>query len=272
MILVNSIEIEQNHFSDGALHMSFALNSLSRGIVPINIKWYYENDSELFTIICLAKKFADHKKTLYMPYCPHARMDRVKNEEDTFTLKYFCEVINSLKFERVYVVDAHSSVALALLDNVINLSVETKINYAINNYLGAKKGADDVVVIFPDEGAMKRYSQYIKVPYTFGIKDRDWKTGKIIGYSLMDAKIVKDKYVLIVDDICSCGDTIYKAAKLAEEAGAKGVSAYATHIENTLFEAPLYPSDLITFFYTTQSICDFNKDELAKVINTDLYS
>jgi hypothetical protein len=59
---------------------------------------------------------------------------------------------------------------------------------------------------------------------------------------------------------------------LAEEAGAKGVSAYATHIENTLFEAPLYPSDLITFFYTTQSICDFNKDELAKVINTDLYS
>ena len=181
MILVNSIEIEQNHFSDGALHMNFALNSLSRGIAPINIKWYYENDSELFTIICLAKKFADHKKTLYMPYCPHARMDRVKDEEDTFTLKYFCEVINSLKFERVYVVDAHSSVAPALLDNVINLSVETKINYAINNYLGVKKGVDDVVVIFPDEGAMKRYSQYIKVPYTFGIKERDWKTGEITG-------------------------------------------------------------------------------------------
>jgi ribose-phosphate pyrophosphokinase len=272
MILVNSIEIEQNHFSDGTLHMTFALNSLNRGIAPINIKWYYENDSELFTIICLAKKFADHKKTLYMPYCPHARMDRVKNEEDTFTLKYFCEVINSLNFERVYVVDVHSPVALALLDNVINLSVETKINFAMNNMFGLKENKENVVVIFPDEGAMKRYSQYIKVPYTFGIKERDWKTGEIIKYNLLNAEIVKDKKVLIIDDICSHGNTIYKAGKLAKEAGAEAVYAYVTHIENTLFETSLYQSDLITFFYTTQSICDFDRDELVKVINTDLYN
>jgi ribose-phosphate pyrophosphokinase len=255
MILVNSIEIEQNHFSDGALHMNFALNSLSRGIAPINIKWYYENDGELFTIICLAKKFADHKKTLYMPYCPHARMDRIKDEEDTFTLKYFCEVINSLKFERVYIVDAHSSVAPALLDNVINLSVETKINYAINNYLGAKKGADDVVVIFPDEGAMKRYSGMVNIPYVFGIKKRNWETGVIEGLDVAGAvDQIAGRDILIVDDICSRGGTFYHSAKKLKELGANDIYLYVSHCENTILEGDLLKGDLIKKVYTTDSI------------------
>lgn len=46
-------------------------------------------------------------------------MDRVKNKDEVFTLKYFCEFINSLEFDEVTVVDPHSSVSRALLNNLI---------------------------------------------------------------------------------------------------------------------------------------------------------
>jgi ribose-phosphate pyrophosphokinase len=99
--------------------------SCARG--SIKVEWIYENDAELFALICVKKHldrhFTNPHVVLIMPYIPHARMDRVKSDEDVFTLKYFCEVINSLKFDIVWVRDAHSNVSLALLDNVIDEGV-----------------------------------------------------------------------------------------------------------------------------------------------------
>ena len=91
-------------FPDGTLNLNgMDLTGCTR------IEWYYDNDAELFTLICLAKKCAEHncRPILYMPYVPNARMDRVKKESDTFTLKYFCDIINSLNFLSVMVLDVH---------------------------------------------------------------------------------------------------------------------------------------------------------------------
>ncbi len=49
--------------------------------------------------------------SLDMPYIPNARQDRVKGENDVFTLKYFAEFINSLDFDRVFVLDPRSNVS-----------------------------------------------------------------------------------------------------------------------------------------------------------------
>ena len=78
-------EICIDHFPDNTLLLKTKNINFEK---PIDIKWYYENDAELFTVICLAKK-AKSYKCLYMYYCPHARQDRIKTNEDTFTLKYF---------------------------------------------------------------------------------------------------------------------------------------------------------------------------------------
>lgn len=261
MILINGIEVEQNRFPDGTLHLKHEINSLSKHLAPINIKWFYENDGELFTIICLAKKYADYKKTLYMPYCPHARMDRVKKDEDTFTLKYFCEVINSLNFDKVYIVDAHSSVATALLNNVDNLPVNTQINYVIN-----KLNKEDLLLFFPDEGAMKRYSDDLGKEYAFGIKKRDWSSGKILGLEVMNKELVKGRPVLIIDDICSTGGTFYHSAKALKELGATDIYLYITHAENTMIKGDMYNTDeLIKEIYTTGSIFNIENDKLNKV-------
>ena len=103
----------------------------------ITIKWNYDTDEELFSLIAITRYLQEHgidKIDLQMPYIPNARFDRVNNPDEVFTLKYFAEVINSLDFNRVYVLDAHSNVSLALINNVkskwsYQFSVFRKIDY-----------------------------------------------------------------------------------------------------------------------------------------------
>ena len=69
----------------------------------IDVEWRYENDGELFALICLTKQLpVDREKYLILKYIPNARMDRVKNPDDIFTLKYFCEIINSLNYDMYF--------------------------------------------------------------------------------------------------------------------------------------------------------------------------
>ena len=258
MIIVSGVVIEQNKFPDNTLLMKFDPNGDefdSRG--NLLVKWYYENDAELFSLICVKRHldriYSHGDVVLYMPYIPHARMDRVKSDEDVFTLKYFCEVINSLNFKIIYVRDAHSNVSLALLNNVFDEGV----NYYIKNAITLSK-VD--ALFFPDEGAMKRYSGYFDKPYAFGMKKRDWQTGKILGLDIANSENIADKNILIVDDICSRGGTFYHSAKALKEAGAKDIYLYITHAENTMVDGEMYNSDLIKHIYTTNSIFDKNKD------------
>lgn len=253
MIKVNGVEINQGHFPDNTLLMKFPTgDDFSYGHGAIEVEWLYENDAELFALICvkrhLDRSFTNPHMVLNMPYIPHARMDRVKSDEDVFTLKYFCEVINSLKFDTVWVRDAHSNVSLALLDNVIDEGVVHYVREAIN-----QSGAE--ALFFPDEGAMKRYADLFKdMPYAFGMKKRDWKTGQIQGLDLVNPENIVGKKVLIVDDICSRGGTFYHSAKALHRAGATEVNLYVTHCESTIHEGDLREKGLINQIYTTDSI------------------
>ena len=110
-------------------------------------------------------------------------------------------------------------------------------------------------VCYPDEGSMKRYSGMIKEPYVFGVKRRDWATGKILGLDIIgNSDLVKGQDILIVDDICSRGGTFYHTAKKLKEMGAGDIYLYVTHCENTVLEGDLLEGDLIKQMFTTGSI------------------
>ena len=263
-------DVKQGSFPDGTLHLSLPYDKMKC------VEWKYENDAELFTLICIRKHYSNSNMDLILPYIPHARMDRVKAEEDVFTLKYFCEIINSLNFKGVYVLDAHSNVSLALLNNVKQMHIEDTINDAIYKVTceiaehydhNLRKEAEKTLVAFyPDEGSMKRYSGMINMPYAFGIKKRDWATGKIQGLDIMNGDLVKDKNVLIIDDICSRGGTFLHSAKALKEAGANRIFLYVTHAEKTMVEGEMYNNlDLVERIYTTDSIFNIEWDDRNKV-------
>ena len=248
MIKLNGEIIEQNHFPDGTplLKVLGGYNYTTSNIVT----WHYENNEELITLIFLVKYLHEigvNKIDLTLPYLPNARQDRVKNIEDVFTLKYFAEVINSLNFRAVQMMDVHSNVGMALINHGFSCFPYLPVDNAI-------KKCNPDLIFFPDEGAMKRYSSKIKMPYAFGVKKRDWETGEIQDLQIITQGTIIGKKILIIDDICSRGGTFYHSAKKLKELGAKEIYLYVTHCENTILEGDLLTSGLIEKVYTTNSI------------------
>lgn len=277
MIQLNEHIIGNDRFPDGTLLMKLPFSPK-----PSNeIRWHYENDAELFKLICLVKSMREMYKgvriDLFMPYLPNARQDRVKNPEDVFTLKYFCEIINSLEFDTVFVTDVHSNVGLALLDRVREIKPWGQIHNALTKitfmetgdvmHEARKECYKNLLLFYPDEGAMKRYSGEMGMPYIFGVKDRDWKTGQIKRLNLAgDVSMIEGKNILIIDDICSKGGTFYYAAKELKEAGAANIYLYVTHCENTIYEGELLKEDsLIKHIFTTNSLLTAPNEKMTIV-------
>lgn len=257
------VPVTIGNFPDGTLHMSVDRKEAQEGNF-LAIEWYYESEAELSQVIQLRKAFSDRCMDLFLPYVPNARQDRVKNLNDVFTLKTFAEVINWLDFNEVHVLDVHSPVALALIDRVVEHSPQVYINRAWSEIV-EKNNGEAPIFFYPDEGAMKRYSDTLPIPYAFGIKKRDWGTGKILSLDVINREQVKGKNVLIIDDICSRGGTFFHSANTLKNLGAKNIYLYITHAEDTMYNGEMFLTPgLIKHIYTTNSIAkDYQKERVT---------
>lgn len=248
MFKINDKILHIEHFPDGTLRLNLAVDS-----DEVMIQWLFEETEEMilfFVVNHLKERYAVKHITLDMPYIPHARMDRVKNQQEVFTLKYFCEFINALNFDKVFVRDAHSNVALGLIDRVVSQPIDGTIKGLTKELLDAEYD----IIFYPDEGSCKRYAEVTNFPCAFGIKKRDWSTGEILGLDV-HGNVPKAPFdVLIVDDISSFGGTFLHSARKLKELGADKIYLYVTHCENSILKGDLINSGLLTKIYTTQSI------------------
>ena len=254
MIKVNDTEIKVGHFPDGTQSIEF---SDAQPYYSTNeVEWFYDSDEEVFTLMCVVDMIRRISKNsrinLWIPYLPNARMDRIKEEKQNFSLKVFANFINSLNFDRVMTYNVHSNVSEALIDKVINIDPNFDVDAVISDY-------KPDVIYFPDEGACKRYVDLDSVkksglPVIFGIKKRDFATGKILGLDVVSDTDLTGKKVLIVDDICSAGGTFKFSAMKLKELGASDVALYISHCEDNIQNGDLLKTDLVSKIYTTDSI------------------
>lgn len=253
MLYYNDSPVSIDHFPDGTILMKqeVSFSGVHR------ITWKFENNEELVALIYLVNHIrskSDLPVTLVLPYVPNARQDRVKNPEDVFTLKWFAQTINALKFDNICITDPHSSVAEALFDHVFIKRADDFIRESLEIVL-EESGGTPVLMFYPDEGAMKRYSGAVDMPYAFGIKKRDWKTGQISGLDVAGATyLIEGHNILIVDDICSRGGTFTHSARKLKELGADKIYLYVTHCENTILQGSVLTDGLIEKVFTTDSI------------------
>ena len=276
MIKVNNKIVNLDKFPDGTFNIK-GDHSLCDGIVLIS--WHYHDDAEFMAVAFLTKYYQAHgnEVVLYLPYVPNARMDRIEDAHDIFTMKYFGEMINSLNFAKVYVMDVHSSVAVAVINNCQIL--KNKMAKDVINYIVSMENGNIPLVFFPDEGAMKRYSKGLKIPFAFGMKKRNWSNGQILGYEVLGITEdeINGKDVLIWDDICSKGGTFYHAAKKLKEMGAANVYLMVSHCENNIHNGEfgdkkvnLLATGLIKKVFTTNSVYSLGDSDMVMVFQTCL--
>lgn len=280
MIKIDGKEIILGKFPDGTPLLKPDIDfSKYEDCKRATLTWHFESNEEMVAVMFLTRHlqrngilFID----LVMPYIPNARQDRVKSSNDVFTLKYFAEFINELAFDTVTVLDPHSSVSEALIDNIIIENPKKYICETIERLevirrpilstpvLDSNKlNPNRLIVFYPDEGAMKRYSGLINIPYAFGIKKRDWESGKIAGLDVAGStNLVAGSDVLIIDDISSRGGTFYHSAKKLKELGANKIYLYVSHCEATILDGEIFKSGLIDKVFTTNSI--FNAEAMKR--------
>lgn len=201
---------------------------------------------------------------LILPYLPYARQDRWIVDDEPFSLKIYCDMINSLKFNSVKVWDCHSDVGMALLDNCWNIPQWEIARKAIpEHYLNNK----DVLFVSPDAGAYKKLSKLIPQDerIIIGVKKRDEK-GNIIQTGTYSPQSLLNKTCVIVDDICDGGRTFIELANVLKSQGAKEVLLYVTH---GIFSKGLEPlQEYIDHVYTTNSFkagCVYNDPSFVTV-------
>lgn len=242
MIKINKKILDVHYFPSGEL----AIN----GIIPAKhnnmfcIEWHWESNEELLHLIFIVEHIKSNVTNnhnvfkLIMPFCPYARMDRVKEDWDVFTLKYFANLINGLGFSEVHILDPHSDVCMGLINNCVDISKSLR-NRVIHELF---KTLHVDYVCFPDTGCEKRLND-IGLPSLVGMKSRDWNTGEITSLDIIGTeKITKESFdVLIVDDICSKGGTFYHTAKALKKAGANKVYLYVTHVEESVGDGEFQP-------------------------------
>ncbi len=161
--------------------------------------------------------------SLYVPYFLGARSDRKFIEGSSNYLKtVICPIINSQNYEEVMVVDAHSDVLEACLNNYYKINNISLVKFALNQIDSAYDAEERITLVSPDAGALKKIYE---VAAHFSLdnliianKHRDIKTGRITHISVPGLDRVKDPMnFVIVDDICDGGRTFIELAKVIKE-------------------------------------------------------
>ena len=167
---------------------------------------------------------------LELPWLPYARQDRHMQPGDSFALKVFASLLNTLAFDKVWVLDPHSEAAAAAIDNLVAIPQERCLLQS--ETLSAALRAGELLLAAPDAGALKKIYAVTRAvgATTFATltKQRDAATGALTGFRLVDGD-VEGKAVLIVDDLCDAGGTFIGSAQVLRDAGARSVSLYVTH-------------------------------------------
>jgi ribose-phosphate pyrophosphokinase len=270
MIKVNNyVEIKYSLFPNNEIKIApLSVNCDN----DIKIELFYDNSIDIMNLIFL-KKYIDEKYptntqvNLYMYYIPYERMDR-ETYNQMFTCKYFAQLINSLNFSKIFVLDPHSNVSVGALERIIQLDLTYYVRQVIDD---EREKANNIDAIFmPDVGAYKKYSEVlsaIDLPKFWGNKHRDLDDGRITDYDIIGDYIVKDKNILIVDDLCVKGYTTLFAAKKLKELGAKSVIFYCSHCEDNIHAGDLLKTDYVDHIYTTNSL---RHDQHSKITDITL--
>lgn len=187
------------------------------------VEWIFESEAELMHLAQLKMLLDEYnyKPQLYMPYLPYGRQDKDIDNNSTFALHAFAKLINKLSFSQVYTHDPHSN-ACFLINNMQSVMPIKFVRALIDS------GRWDVLA-YPDHGASYKYTSHFIMNSVYAKKERDPLTGEIIAMFLAGDFSVKDRAVLIVDDICDGGATFVNFAKLLYQEGASRVDLYVSH-------------------------------------------
>ena len=218
-------------FADGEVSVNF--NESVRGCdvfliqstcCPVN-----DNFMELLVMIDACRRASANRITAVMPYFGYARQDRKARPRDPISAKLCANMLEAAGADRVLTMDLHANQIQGFFDIPVDNLLGTKI---LTQYFFDKLGTNnpDYVVVSPDLGSVTRVRKFtdkLDLPMAIVDKRRPKPNVSAVMNIIGD---IKDKNVILVDDMVDTAGTLCNGAKaLVERGGAKSVIACATH-------------------------------------------
>lgn len=218
-------------FSDGEI--SCSINESVRGSdvfiiqstsCPVN-----DNLMELLIMTDALKRASAASITAVMPYFGYARQDRKAKSRDPISAKLTANLITTAGADRVLTMDLHSPQIQGFFDIPLDhlQGVSALAPYFKKRFSGKE---ESLVCLSPDVGSVARVRNFAsRIGVGFAIIDKRRQKANVCEVMNIIGD-VKDKTVLIVDDMVDTAGTLCNAAKAAiETGGATEVFACATH-------------------------------------------
>jgi ribose-phosphate pyrophosphokinase len=219
-----------DRFSDGEIRVRILETVRGADVFVIQPTCPPVNDHlmELLIIIDALRRASARTVIAVIPYYGYARQDRKETGRVPISARLVANLIETAGADRVLTVDLHAG----QVQGFFNIPVDNLRSDPIfaAYYRKAMAGSQDTVVVSPDVGGTARarmLAEQIDVPLAVLEKRRapegtEIKVLRVIGE-------VKNRRVVIVDDIVSSGATLVQATEILLEHGATEVHAFCTH-------------------------------------------
>lgn len=217
---------EVTFFSDGEFQPRY--NESIRGCTVFIIQSTFHNADnlmELLMMIDAAHRASAYKVVAVIPYFGWARQDRKDRPRVPITSKLVANMLVAAGVDRVMTMDLHAEQIQGFFD------IPVDALYSIGMFVPyiKKLNIPDLSIAAPDMGGAKRAGKYAKLLETpIIISHKERAKANVVG-SMTAIGEVKDRNILIVDDMIDTAGTICMAANMLMERGAKSVRAAITH-------------------------------------------
>lgn len=230
-------------FSDGEFQPSFEENLRGRDVFLIQSTFPpTENLMELLMMVDAAKRASARRIIAVIPYFGFARQDRKDRPRISIAAKLVANLLQVAGVTRVITMDIHADQIQGFFDIPVDNLYASKIFVPYIQSLNLK----DPIMASPDAGGTRRASSYAKMLGTvFCICHKQRSKPNEIEKMLLIGD-VKDRDVILLDDIIDTAGTITRAGQLLKDNGARSVRAFATHpifsgsamekIDNSVFD------------------------------------
>lgn len=252
--------IEHKKFSDGELWCKFGENIRGRDVFIVqSTNPPSDNLMQLLMMLDAAKRASVSRVTAVIPYFGYARQDRKDQPRVPITAKLVANLITVAGADRIITMDLHA----AQLQGFFDIPLDHL--YASPVFSNLFNDIENIVVVAPDIGGIKLARAYAKRLNT-SLVVVDKRRPKPNQSEIMNViGDVKDKNVLLIDDLIDTGGTFVSAVIALKELGAKKVYGAVTHpvlSGNAIEKIENSPIDKL---YVTDSIPIKNLKENTKI-------
>jgi len=216
------------NFADGELWIKFEENIRGTDVFIIqSTNSPAENIMELVLIIDAAVRASANTVTAVIPYFGYGRQDRKDTPRVPISSRVMVDLITATGADRIITMDLHSTQIQGFATKPFDHLYSRMVLQDAINRLGLDP--KNSVVLAPDVGSARMSQAYAKrLGMHFALIDkRRYAPNKAQVMHLIGD--LKDKDVLIIDDMIDTAGTIVNATDEAKENGAKSVIAVATH-------------------------------------------